>query len=360
MNTSPRSSTRPSLKIDTAQKLLFLLVLLIVSAGLGAAAGSSRLDLPVALGEVFSGDISSPDARILLYVRLPRVCASLLSGAALAVSGVLIQAVLSNPLASPNVIGVNAGAGFFTFLAMAVFPAHTGAAPAGAFVGALLATLIVYAVAAGAGAGKLTIILAGVAVSSIFTAGINTIKTFFPETLYNGSTFLIGGFSGVSFQDVTPAWGFILAALLAAFLLARQTDVLCLGEETAQSLGMHVKLVRFILILTACVLAGCAVSFSGLVSFVGLIVPHIARRLFGTSHKVLCLASCLLGASFVTLCDLLSRVLFAPYEIPVGILLSFVGGPFFLFLILRQRRHGTRPRRAERSEKTAPRKEAGE
>lgn len=339
MNISPKSSIPTSSAPKTALRLGLLLALLVLSALAGVAAGSTSIRLFPALSEVFSGFPQSADARILLHVRLPRVCASLLSGSALAVSGMLIQAVLSNPLASPNVIGVNAGAGFFTFLALALFPGHAGTAPLGAFVGALLATLAVYAVAAGAGAGKLTIILAGVAVSSIFTAGINTIKTFYPETLYNGSTFLIGGFSGVSFSDISPAWMMILPALVLAFLLARPTDVLCLGEETAQSLGLRVGATRFALILLACVLAGSAVSFSGLVSFVGLLVPHIVRRLFGQGrHRVLIPAAALLGASFVTLCDLLSRMLFAPYEIPVGILLSFLGGPFFLFLIVKQRR----------------------
>lgn len=347
MNTLQKSSTQPNLQKNknAALKLIALVVLLVLSALMGVVFGSSSLDVFSAVGEILSGAAHTANSRIFLYVRLPRVCASLLSGAALAVSGVLIQAVLSNPLASPNVIGVNAGAGFFTFLAMAAFPASMSAVSGGAFLGALLATLLVYGVAAaGAGAGKLTIILAGVAVSSIFTAGINTIKTFFPETLYNGSTFLIGGFSGVSMKDITPAWFFILLALAAALLLSRQIDVLCLGDETAQSLGMNVKAVRFTLIILACILAGCAVSFSGLVSFVGLIVPHIVRRLFGTGHKILCPASCLLGAGFVTLCDLLSRVLFAPYEIPVGILLSLIGGPFFLFLLLR-RRHPKRGRK---------------
>lgn len=319
-------------------KLLLLLLLTLLSAALGVWAGASRVDLAAALGEVLSGRAQSPGARILLYVRLPRVCASLLSGAALAVAGLLIQAVLSNPLASPNVIGVNAGAGFFAFLFLALFPGSPGATAVGAFFGALIATLTVYAVAAAAGAGKLTIILAGVAVSSIFTAGLNAIKTFYPETLYNGSTFLIGGFAGVSMGDITPAWAGILLALLGAFLLPRQLDVLCLGEETARSLGQPVTLVRFAAILLACVLAGCAVSFSGLIGFVGLIVPHITRRLFGSAHRLLLPAACLLGAGLVTLSDTLSRTLFAPYEVPVGILLSLVGGPFFLFLILRRRR----------------------
>lgn len=326
------------MKARDSRKLLLLLLLVIFSALLGAGAGSSFIDLPAALGEILFGRAESPDARILLYVRLPRVCASLLAGSALAVAGLLIQAVLSNPLASPNVIGVNAGAGFFAFLFMALLPGSTAACALGAFLGALAATLIVYAVAAAAGAGKLTIILAGVAVSSIFTAGLNAVKTFSPETLYNGSTFLIGGFSGVSMADITPAWACILLALLGCMLLPRQLDVLCLGEETARSLGQPVGLIRFAAIILACVLAGCAVSFSGLIGFVGLIVPHITRRLFRQSHRWLLPGACLLGACLVTFSDLLSRLLFSPYEIPVGILLSLTGGPFFLFLILRRRR----------------------
>ena len=133
--------------------LLGLGGLAVLSAALGASIGSTLIDLPAALGELLRGQATTPDARILLHVRLPRVCASLLCGASLSVSGMLIQAVLSNPLASPNVIGVNAGAGFCTFLAMALVPGSAGAGPIGAFFGALAATLLVYAVAAGAGAG---------------------------------------------------------------------------------------------------------------------------------------------------------------------------------------------------------------
>lgn len=320
-------------------KLALLAVLVLLCAVLGIGLGSTIIDLPAALGEALSGRPASAQGRILLYVRLPRVLAAMLSGSALAVSGMLIQAVLMNPLAAPNVIGVNAGAGFFTFLAMALLPGVRGAAQLGAFLGALVAVLLVMAVSAGA--GRLTIILSGVAVSSIFTAGINTVKTFSPDTLYNGSAFLIGGFSGVSLTDLSPAWIMILPALLMAWLLSRQTDLLGLGEASAISLGLNVRLTRFALILLSCVLAGCAVSFSGLLSFVGLLAPHMVRRIFDearTSHRLLIPAAALLGAGFVTLCDLLSRTLFAPYELPVGILLSFVGGPFFLSLLIRERR----------------------
>lgn len=322
-------------------KLAVLMALMLLCALLGVGLGSSPIDLPGAVKGALSGDLSAPEVRILLYVRLPRVLAAMLAGSALAVSGMLIQAVLMNPLAAPNVIGVNAGAGFFTFLMMALLPGVRGAAQLGAFLGALLAVLLVCAVSSGS--GRLGIILCGVAVSSVFTAGINTVKTFCPDTLYNGSAFLIGGFAGVSMGDLTPSWAVIPAALLAGWLLSGQADLLCLGAASAQSLGMNVRLTRTALLVLACLLAGCAVSFSGLLSFVGLLAPHIVRRIFGearTSHRVLIPAAALLGAGFVTLCDLLNRTLFAPYELPVGILLSFIGGPFFLMLLLRERRRG--------------------
>lgn len=325
--------------LPAGAKLALLAVLVLLCGILGVSLGSTIIDLPAAFAGAISGDFSSPQSRILLYVRLPRVSAAMLAGSALAVSGMLIQAVLNNPLAAPNVIGVNAGAGFFTFLAIAILPGVRGAAQLGAFFGALFAVLLVCAVSAGT--GRLTIILSGVAVSSIFTAGINTVKTFYPDTLYNGSTFLIGGFSGISLKDLSPAWAMILAALIISWLMSGQADLLGLGEASARSLGMNVGLARFGLIIISCILAGCAVSFSGLLSFVGLLAPHMVRRIFGearTSHRVLIPAAALLGAGFVTLCDLLSRILFAPYELPVGILLSALGGPFFLALLLRERR----------------------
>lgn len=325
--------------LPAGAKLVLLAVLVLLCGILGVSLGSTIIDLPAAFAGAISGDFSSPQSRILLYVRLPRVSAAMLAGSALAVSGMLIQAVLNNPLAAPNVIGVNAGAGFFTFLAIAILPGVRGAAQLGAFFGALFAVLLVCAVSAGT--GRLTIILSGVAVSSIFTAGINTVKTFYPDTLYNGSTFLIGGFSGMSLKDLSPAWAIILAALIISWLMSGQADLLGLGEASARSLGMNVGLARFGLIILSCILAGCAVSFSGLLSFVGLLAPHMVRRIFGearTSHRVLIPAAALLGAGFVTLCDLLSRILFAPYELPVGILLSALGGPFFLALLLRERR----------------------
>jgi len=272
-----------------------------------------------------------------MYVRAPRVIAAMLAGAALAVSGSILQGTLGNYLAGPNIIGVNSGAGLGAFLAMAFLPLESGAVPVAAFAGALLATLLIFFISSRAGKGKVTIILAGVAISSIMSAGIDVIKTVFPDIAVDGNSFLIGGFSGVTAKRIFPAAILIAIGLVLSFYMAKAVDIIGLGDETALSLGMNVKLVRFILIVCASVLAGAAVIFSGLLGFVGLIVPHMVRRFTGSSHRALIPCAAIGGAAFVVLCDLLARVVFAPYEIPVGIVMSFIGAPFFLFLLLRKR-----------------------
>ena len=193
----------------------------------------------------------TPCGTFLFYVRLPRSLAALLSGAALSVSGVVIQNVLNNALAAPNIIGVNAGAGFAVLLIIALFPAAIGLIPLAAFFGALLACLLIYCIAARTGASRATITLAGVAISSVFTACSNALKTFFPDTVYNANSFFVGGFSGIAWRQLSPAWAVILIGLLLAILLSGDMDILALGDETAQSLGMSVRPMRFILLITA-------------------------------------------------------------------------------------------------------------
>lgn len=330
------SRTACSEKPNKRAAWLFPLLLLglVLAFCLSLLVGSAQISVLDSVRAWLRGDLSDPGCRILFYVRLPRALAAVLSGAALAVSGVVIQNVLNNALAAPNIIGVNAGAGFAVLLVIALFPSVSGLIPASAFLGALFASLLIYAIAVRTGASRVTITLAGVAISSVFTACSNAVKTFFPDTIYNANAFFVGGFAGVSYRNLSPAWAVILLGLLLALLLSGDMDVLALGDETAQSLGLAVRPVRFILLVTASLLAGGAVSFSGLLGFVGLIVPHILRRFTGARHRVLVPLAALGGAIFVLLCDTLSRTLFAPYEIPVGIVLSLLGGPFFLFLLL--------------------------
>ena len=310
------SSTRTKYALPALGALAVLSALL--SLCLGA--------VPLGPGEVFSalaGRESGAAAQIVLYARLPRTCGCLLAGAALAAAGTIIQGVLGNPLAAPNVIGVNAGAGLCTALCAALWPARTAALPFAAFLGALGGVGLVLAIGTRTGASRMTLVLAGVAVSGMFSAGIDAVLTFFPDALNGYTDFRVGGVANLSMGRVAPAFWVALTALFLALSLAGEMDVLLLGEETARSLG----------------LAGSAVSFVGLLGFVGLIAPHMVRRLVGEDSSARLLwASALGGAALLTVCDILARTLFAPYELPVGVVLSLLGGPFFLWLLLRQRR----------------------
>lgn len=313
-------------------------LLLLLSFILSIVLGSTRINFADFLRALINGDKGTAIYRIVWYVRMPRALAAMLSGMALSVSGIIIQAVLNNSLAAPNIIGVNAGAGFAALLIIGIFPGLYRLMPVAAILGALLTSLTVFVLAARTGARKITITLAGIAISSMLTAGMNAIKTFFPDTAYNANTFLIGGLSGISYRNLNYTWILIILGIAVAFILAKDIDLLMLGDTTAKSLGMNVSALRFILLIIASLLAGCAVSFAGLLGFVGLIIPHIVRQLVGTSHRIVILLGVLFGGSFVLICDLISRCLFAPYEIPVGIILSLLGAPFFLFLILGRRR----------------------
>lgn len=312
-----------------------MIVTLIVAFCIGLSFGSTKIDISELIDAIRTNQKGLVVYRVFLYVRLPRVLAAMFAGAALAVSGVIIQGVLHNPLAGPNIIGVNSGAGFGAICAMVIFPYKAGTVPVMSFLGALITSLLIYLIALKSKSGKVTIVLAGVAISSILSAGIDALKTVFPDVIIDSNSFLVGGFSGISIKSLFPAVYYIIFGLVLAALMARNIDILGLGEEMAQTLGMNVKLNRFILIICSSMLAGAAVSFSGLLGFVGLIVPHIVRKYTGNNHKLLIPCSALMGASFVIICDLISRVLFVPYEIPVGIVMSFIGGPFFIILLLK-------------------------
>lgn len=276
---------------------------------------------------------------IFWYARLPRTAACLLAGGALATAGCILQRMLGSSLASPGIIGVNAGAGLGVSLCCATGLLSGWAISLSAFAGALLAVLVVAVLALKGHSARSTVILAGVAVGSILTALREGVTVLVPETAMLSGEFRIGGFSGVTAVRLIPASILILSALAVTLTLCRQLDVLSLGEETARSLGMSVNAVRTAFLLLAAVLAGAAVSFAGLLGFVGLLVPHMAKRLAGSSAKAAIPMSILLGAGLVTLCDLASRLLFAPHELPVGILMSVLGGPFFLVLLLKGGHH---------------------
>lgn len=323
------------------EKLLFTgaVLLLLLSILLSTCLGSVRISF-AELMEVIQlgiGNVATPAARIFWYARLPRTAACVLSGAALAVSGAVIQGVLTNKLASPGIIGVNAGAGLAVTICCA-FGVFSGWAIAGAaFGGAIAAVMLVALTAQKIGASRTTVILGGVAVNSCLNAASEAISILVPDAGMQAADFRVGGFSNVAYARLLPAGILILVRLCVLFTLTNELDVISLGEDTAQGLGMPVKEIRTVFLGLSALLAGAAVSFSGLLGFVGLIVPHVARKLVTNESGKLLPFCAIVGAGFVTICDLLARTMFSPYEIPVGILMSFIGGPFFLFLLINRK-----------------------
>ena len=213
-----------------------------------------------------------------------------------------------------------------------------GLVPLAAFLGALLSVLLVLLIAERTGAARITLVLGGVAISSVLSAGVDAVVTFVPDALAGYSDFRIGSLAGLTMQKLAPAAWVVLIALVLALSLTHELDLLMLGRESAQSLGLPAGRMRILLLAVAAALAGATVSFAGLLGFVGLIVPHIMRRLVGDESRLLLPGCAMGGAVMLLLCDLASRMLFRPYELPVGIALSFIGGPFFVWLLLRQRK----------------------
>lgn len=321
-------------------RLIALLAVLVLLGSVGSLAFGS---VHIPLGKVVAvllGQGERTQIAIVLYARLPRLCGCLLAGAALACAGVIIQGVLNNPLAAPNIIGVNSGAGLATAICCAIAPEAARLTPLAAFLGALAGGLLVLFISERAGAARITLVLAGAAISSMFSAGIDAVVTFYPDALSGYTDFRVGGVKNLSMTRLAPAFWVILIVFLLALSLSNELDLLLLGRDTAQSLGLPAKQLRLILLMLAAALAGAAVSFAGLLGFVGLLTPHMMRRLIGEDSFPLLLASALGGALLLTVCDLFSRLIFAPFELPLGVVLALAGGPFFIWLLLRQRRGG--------------------
>ncbi len=314
---------------------LFLLVLLSAIAGLGF--GSAGLGFDELFGGLFQRIGYEQETTIIYAVRLPRVLAGLIAGVGLSVSGVLLQTVTNNALASPNIIGVNAGAGFAVILFLFFFPMSYAMLPFAAFFGAFLTTLLILAVSHRMNSSKMTVILAGIAFTAILNAGISFFSLLDPDVFTSYRYFSVGGFSGVGLTETGIPAVMVLVCLILSMLISRRVNLLCLGDSMAASLGVRVNRLRIFCLILASASAAAVVSIAGLLGFVGLIVPHIARRLVGSDVRWLLPVSALTGAALVVLSDMLGRVLFAPTELPVGIILSLLGAPFFFFLLMKRK-----------------------
>lgn len=315
---------------------------LAVIAALGAAAvlsvlvctgiGSVRIPIPDVARALLVDDGSM--ARLLVWnLRFPRVLCGGLVGVCLSLSGCILQGVMRNTMASPSTIGVTGGASFVGYLTLVAFPAYAALLPVGSILGAFATTMLIYALAYQRGVSPVKMILSGMAVSALFGAFNDIIKTFFAESLGNASGFLVGGLNGTGWDSFRLLLPYALCGILLCAFLPSRMNVLMLGDETANSLGLRTELFRFFLIALSSLLSGAAIAAAGLISFVGLVVPHIARLLIGSDYTYLFPASALLGFTLVAACDTVGRVILPPGEVPVSIILSFIGAPFFLYLL---------------------------
>ena len=306
-----------------------------MSVVLGILLGATDLNLFTTLSDIFKGNIATSEARILIYVRFPRVLATFVCGMALAVSGAVIQNVLANRLASPSIIGVNAGAALAVTISSAFGIIGGFRLSIFSFLGAFLTVMLVSIGAKKWGASRGTVILLGVALNALLGAISDTVTTFVPEVSVMSNDFKIGDFSSVTYIRLLPAMAIIILSVIVLQAFSNELDVLTLGDESARGLGLNTSVARVLFLLLSALLAGAAVSVCGLLSFVGLLVPHAVRRIASSESKHLIPLCALCGAAFVTLCDTLARVVFAPYELPVGIIMAFLGAPFFIFILIK-------------------------
>lgn len=314
--------------------LLVFILLFILSFFISLSNGAVKIPVDEIINAIFSKE-DNINRQVIWNVRLPRTIVAGLVGVCLSLSGAILQGVMRNPLAGPNIIGVSAGGGLAALILLILFPEFYYLAPIGAFIGALLATLFIYILAWKEGALPTRLILAGVAVSSLLNAGINALMTFYPDRVAGVISFMVGGLSATTWVQVKMILPYAILGTILVLLLPTKLNVLMLGDEIATGLGLNVERTRFIFIILSSLLAGAAVSVVGLLGFVGLMVPHIARLFIGSDYRYLFPGAIFLGGTVVMLCDTVARVLFSPMEIPVGIIMSALGAPFFLFLLRR-------------------------
>lgn len=308
-----------------------LAVVMMLSVGYGVME-MSWIDI---IRTLFPGG-DSIEFQIIYNLRLPRTLLGALVGAALAVAGVILQAVMRNPLASPGIIGVSSGAGLAAVVALMIFPALSGWLIPVAFGGAFITATAVYLLAWKRGVEPVRLLLAGVAVSSLLGAMSTAIMLFNSEKVAGILDFAIGSLSTRSWPQLELVAPYIIAGLAVAVIIAPKLNILGLGDEIAVGLGMNVERMRLCFIALAALLAGAAVSVVGLLGFVGLIAPHIVRMIIGGDSKFLIPGAAIFGAVLVVGSDTAGRVVIAPEELPLGIIMALLGPPFFLWLLRRR------------------------
>jgi len=300
--------------------------------------------IPILNSLLDSQNVSDVEEVIIIQIRMPRILAGALVGAALSSAGVMYQSIFRNPMADPYVLGVSAGAAVGASLAIVLGAGLTfwgvSVMSISAFVCSLIAVFTVYNISkVGSRVPVTTLLLSGMAVSIFLSAIVAILQVVAGERLHAIVFWLMGGFSYVEWRDVWAALPLVFIGTLAMHFYVRDLNIFSLGEETAQHLGVDVERVKKMLLVFGSLTTAASVSISGLIGFVGLMIPHMTRILVGPDHRILLPASTIAGATFLVICDAIARVILSPIELPVGVITALSGGPFFIYL-LRKKKEG--------------------
>lgn len=328
------------LNLENNKKLLYILVSILVLATIvlySMKTGSIEISFNELIKGLMSND-NSGNIGIIKEIRLPRVLSAVLIGASLGVAGTLLQAVMKNPLAYPGITGISSGASLVAIIIMVFFPELNEFKPVVSFIGGSVAGIMVYLIAYDKGFSPIRIVLAGVAINALLTS-MASIVTMFNGGVQNSiDTWLSGSLATVTRSDVDILLICTILGIGSALMTGKTCNLLALGDKTSKSLGVDTTKQTIIISAIAIFLASTSTGVGGVISFVGLIVPHIARFIIGSNHKYLIPFSAILGSVLLVLADTLGRNLFKPYEIPVGLVMSVIGAPFFIYLLKRRKR----------------------
>jgi iron complex transport system permease protein len=317
--------------------VIFTLILTIIAAIIAIGLGGVSISIPEILSTVFSSSSKAVNATIIWDIRLPRVLLAMIIGANIAISGALLQAVMGNPLADPGLTGVTSGAAACVLVIMLAAPEYTQFIPIAAFVGGIIAASIVYALAwRRNGISPITIILSGVAVNALCGGVIGFLTIMYSDRLPTAVQWLNGSLAAKGSNALMMVLPYAIVGWILSFFAIRKANIIRLGDQVASNLGENVNRIRIILSLLAVFLAAISVAAIGMIGFVGLVVPHMARMLVGSDYKYLLPMSMALGALVLLIADTGGRTLFSPLDIPSGILMAVIGAPYFLYLMRRR------------------------
>jgi len=327
---------------------LFFIVIVALNIGYAPISFSEIISIigkqiPLLNTTIDPNAFTATNESIILQIRLPRILAGVIIGAGLASAGVLYQGVFKNPMADPYVLGVSAGAsvgaGFGILFGSGLSLLGLPIVPTTAFIAALITVFVVYNISrVGTRVPEMTLLLSGIAITIFLSAIYQIMQVIAPNSQLHALVFwMIGGISNITWSDIWSITPFIIAGILLSYIFSRDLNMISLGEETAQHLGVNTERTKKILLTLGAMMTAAAVSVSGLIGFVGLMIPHITRLIMGPDHRLLLPASAIVGAIFLVICDAVARILTGASELPVGAITALTGGPFFILLLRKKK-----------------------